>query len=237
MTSSPLFKSALCLCVFSASSTVGAADVIHVNRPFVQVSDVLQIEGSLNQDTMSRMIEKVLSLPLVKLEAGVERTVSAGELERLLVRRVPGLAGRLSVLNKESLVFKFENRNVRENKSCYLLNEKMETGASIVRPQVSFSDSCLIQDYEGLYYDPQIGTYVATQNLEAGHQIPIQTLNVLPFVSQGESVVLTTQVGPVNISRPVTLTEPIFSSGVTHVRTSDGVIVKAHFPVDQEVKP
>lgn len=231
------FKSITALCLISVSSPILAADAIVVDRPFVRVGDVLQIDLGVQQPNYSTAIETMLKLPLMTLDAGTQETMSATEIEALLVRRVPGLAGRLVNLNLEPKTFVFQPKELHKSEPCYYLSVAVDAGEPISRDQVSSTDYCTDLSETGFSYDPIISTYVATENLPAGFRLPIQSLSVLPFEAKGQNLTLTTKVGPVQVTRPVTLTEPLYTSGPTHVRTSDGAIVKAYFSVDQEVRP
>ena len=231
------FKSIIALCLISVSSPILAADAIVVDRPFVRVGDVLQVDLGTQQPNVPKAIEAMLTLPLINLDAGTQKTMSATEIEAMLVRRVPGLAGRLVNLNLEPKTFIFQPKELAKSEPCYYLSAPVDAGEPIARDQVSSADDCTELSETGLFYDPTISTYVATENLPAGFRLPIQSLSVLPFEPKGQNLTLTTKVGPVQVTRPVTLTEPLYTSGPTHVRTSDGAIVKAYFSVDQEVQP
>ena len=206
-----------------------AADPIRLEQPFVRVGDVVEVSLPITD-----ALDEMLSLPLFKLEAGVERSFSNEVLHASLVRRVPGLKGRLTIHNTSTQTFIYEKPKVEQTNKCLKLSNDVAEGDPILRQNAVLSSNCGNLDRDLVSYNSTLQVYEVTQTLEAGTQIPVATAALLPLVVKGDEMTLKTQVGPVTVSRPVTLTESVFTSGPTHVRTSDGMILNAHLDLEGE---
>lgn len=219
-------------CVFFTPLDAFAQEIIYLDRPYVQVGDILKIDVETNP-----AINEMMSQRLFGLQEGRSREISSKEMRGLLVRRVPGLAKYLQVVDSSSRKFLYSRNSGELSEKCIRIKNDHETGKPILRGDVYEDMECKADPSALINYNPLQGSYAAIQQIPSGTQLPIKTHSVLPLATEGAKFLLQAKVGTVQITRPVTLTQSIFDAGPVHVRTSDGFIIRAHMDINTGVKP
>ncbi|MEM9601137.1 MAG: hypothetical protein AAF926_08945 [Pseudomonadota bacterium] len=219
----------LALCATALpSGHVNAAEPVTLDRPYLTVGDVIDL------DHASDAAHSLLALPLFRLEPGQVMQFDKAQLEQRLQRRVPGLKGRLRQQSAAPLSVIYVPPPVSspliDEANCIKLNQALEAGTALRATHVTAGANCSKYTEGETYYDAQASTYRATSDLAVGTVLPIRSSSILPDFIAGDILSLRSQVGPVEIVRPVTLLRSSWQDRLASVRTSDGQVIRAVLP-------
>lgn len=197
-----------------------ASDLVVLDTPYVMVGDVLDIQGgdAAATDALSRM-------RLAKLVEGVEREFDRDQIESLLVARVPGLRGRMSASDISSQRFLYKSET-DDRDTCIVSTIDLKAGEVLMRRDAVVSSNCPEESVK-LNFASSVNAYSPIEDAPKGSRLPVKSLSALPVASTEQDFTFVTRVGPVQISRPVTLLNAVYDDGAALALTSDGTVVKA----------
>ena len=222
---------------------VGLVSIFSVSNAIAEVSTELNSTDVLIRDVVNvdppydAYLKDVLDLPLFRLKPGQDLEFSMEDLAEMIVNRAPALKGRLKTLNLAPQRFTREEFSEDVQSQCVKLVVPIQARDAIRKSHTANSVDCQDDASDDVYYDSQSKNWVAVTDLDIGTRLPVRSPSIFPIMGVGEGLTLQSRVGPTIITRPVKLMVPLFESGWTHVRTSDGTVIRAYFSNEESSTP
>lgn len=228
-----LLAAATALALAPQESTIDFRGDVTVNGRIVrlgQVADLSALPAPLR--TRAEVLE------VARLSAGGTTVIDTARLAARARAQLPALAPWMRETNVRSTVIHASAAPSPRRASkppCVRLEQSVSAGEFLLDTDVTASDCATDMADKAIWLDRAAGAVRASRDLAAGEVILAPPAASLAQVRPGQTVRLTTVVGPVALEREVEVSRPARGGAPIFVQGSDGVVFTA--PPVRESRP